>query len=95
MMKPTRPKIHIIDVSEPLFAFSDLIVRCGIQLHNAEVKYMVSDDLADCLTLPIGTCLKCSDMEPAGEYERRYIYGLVEAQEERDANWELEVEGVA
>lgn len=93
-MKPTRPKIHILDVDEPLFAFRDLVCRCHIVLHNAEVKYLVQQDVRECMLAPIGMCQACWEDAPTGDRERRYEYGLVEAQEARDVVPE-EAEAVA
>ena len=85
-MKPTKPRIHLLDVAEPLFAFRDLTVRCGVTLHNAEVKFMVEQDIATCMLPPMQTCMKCWDAAPeTAEAKRRYEYGLVEAQEARNA----------
>jgi len=43
-MKPPRPKVHLLDVSEPLLAYHNLICRCGITLRNAQPKFMLSQD---------------------------------------------------
>lgn len=80
-MKSPRPKIHLIDVDEPLFAFRDLVMRCETVIHNAEVKYMVEAELSIYVMPPPGMCTKCWDNPPIGDEARRYEYGLVEAQE--------------
>lgn len=87
-MRQPRPKIHILDHDEPLFTFRNLTCRCGITLLNAEVKFMVESDVADCMLSPIGSCTTCLDAKPEGEEKRRYEYGLVEAQEARNVSRE-------
>ena len=92
-MKPPRPKIHILDCEDPLFAFRDLAVRCQTVLHNAEMKMSASSDMQEYLMFPMGTCLECLDAAPVGDDKRHYIYFLVEAQEEK--HFQSEYEAVA
>ena len=94
-MKPPRPKIHLLDVDEPLFAFHNLIVRCGATLKNAEMKFSAAHDMSEYLLTPLGTCLQCIKEAPTLEAERHYLYGLVEAQEEKHFQSEEELEAVA
>lgn len=43
-MKSPTPKIHLLDVHEPLVSFSELEMRCGAILENAQNEFMVSGD---------------------------------------------------
>ena len=94
-MKLPRPKIHILDCEDPLFAFRDLVCRCGITLHNAEIKISAAQDMSECVLVPPGTCLECRQAEPVGEATRMFIYFLVEAQEEKDYRTEEDLAVVA
>ena len=76
-MKEPRPKIHLLDVSEPLETWSGLIVRCGKVLQNAHAEFMFVEGY-DLPVQTIRSCSRCWALEPAGEEKRRYVYGLVE-----------------
>lgn len=85
-MKTPRPKIHLLDVSEPLLSYFGLVCRCGITLKNAQPKFMWTEDIAKELNVPLpGVCRDCQHLRPADEDKRTYVYGLVEAQEEKDS----------
>ncbi len=93
-MRNPRPRIHLLDVDEPLLAYCNLIVRCNLTIRNAAPEFMVSETAADSAELCIPTrfdeCLKCKQSKPTGGEKRHYVYGLVEAQEEKDSERELE-----
>ena len=96
-MRPPRPKIHMIDVSDPIFSFHNLIVRCQVTLRNAEVKMMAASDTAENCLPPIGICKKClGEYQPTGEALKTtyYTYWLVEGEEEK-AFKSQELEAVA
>ena len=82
-----RPKIHLLDVSEPLLAFHDLQMRCGAVLHTAVAKFMEAEDLPNVMkpsTAPMkisGICIKCMGLPPQGADKRQYVYGLQEGEE--------------
>jgi hypothetical protein len=80
-MKSPRAKIHLLDVDEPLLAYHNLIVRCGLQLFQAEPKFMWTEDVSDDFRLPLGTCKACMEIPFTGEEARHYCYGLIEGQE--------------
>ena len=88
-MKTPRPHIHLLDVDEPLLAYCNLVMRCGLTLKNAQPKFMFTEDVARALNVPLrGVCSKCIRLYPAPADKRTYCYGLVEAQEERNAEEE-------
>lgn len=82
-MKSPRPKIHLLDVDDPLLAYHQLVMRCGVTLRNAVPKFMAAEDMP--IPLPVGTCLRCLKNFPEAVDQRKYCYGLVEAQEEKDS----------
>lgn len=88
-MKPKRPTIHLLDCGEPLLAFHELTVRCGITLRNAKPKFMRDEELRAEIVLPSGVCIECMRKAPATNDDRReYLYGLCDAQPARDAETE-------
>lgn len=82
-MKPVRPKIHVIDLAEPLLCFSDLIPRCGVTVKHAEPVFMLAEDEGIVFTFPMRTCMTCLRQEPKGESKRQYVYGICEAESAR------------
>jgi len=85
-MKPPRPKVHLLDVSEPLLAYHNLICRCGITLRNAQPKFMLSQDwIVKRFSTIDGICSNCAQDEPTADDKRHYVYGLCEGQEERNS----------
>jgi len=84
-VKQTRPKLHLLDAAEPLLGFHGLICRCQTELHTASPQFMVTEEWDGILPSSVSVCRKCQEMKPQGEEKRRYIYGLCEGQEERDA----------
>lgn len=87
-MKERAPRIHLLDVAEPLLGFHGLIVRCGIELRNAKPKFQIIEELSENFFLPLTTCTKCRTLVPIGEDKRHYLYGLIEAQAGQDAEAE-------
>lgn len=86
-MRPPRPRIHLLDLDEPLLAFRDLVCRCQAVLKNAQPEFMAVNpeltfELMELLALRL--CTECRKREPVGADKRRYCYGLVEGQEERN-----------
>jgi hypothetical protein len=86
-MKPPKPKIHLMDVSEPLLCFSGLVMRCGAVLHSAEMVY------ARAVGEPvdvnrIGYCTECLMKPPSGEAKRTYEYGLREKEKKGETESE-------
>jgi hypothetical protein len=79
-MRPPRPRIHLLDTDEPLLAYHELIVRCGLVLKNAEPKFMWAEDVSEAFRVPLGTCRSCMELPQTGENARHYCYGLVEGQ---------------
>lgn len=88
-MKKPRAKIHLIDVSEPLIAFSNLEMRCGVTLRTASPNFMLTDEFLDSPNLwPVrmgSVCKECLEKIPNGAASRHWIYGLSEAQEIKDS----------
>src|SRR5713226_790171 len=85
-MKTPAPKIHLLDVDEPLVCFNGLKVRCGLELAHAETRYMFGNsgdamaDMSDRLWMQ--TCKECMRLPPATpEEKRKYLYGLIEGME--------------
>ena len=82
-MKPIAPKIHLAYFSDPLTSYRDLTVRCGAVLKHADPKWMFEEGLEDgvrWMELERRSCRKCV-LGLTGE-PLRYLYGLVNAQEE-------------
>lgn len=81
-MKQPKPKLHLLDVSEPLLAYHNLIVRCGKTLRNAEPLYMVDRELLADISRPNWMiCKECRLIMPDSGESSRYEYGLREAEE--------------
>ena len=80
-MRSPRPKIHLIDVAEPLLCFCRLLCRCGQEIRNAEMVFGIGMDECAPFTFPIRTCRECLTKSPQGDDRRRYVYGLIEAEE--------------
>jgi hypothetical protein len=80
-MKPTRPKIHLIDVDDPLLVFCGLRMRCGAEILHAAPVFMLTEGIAT--IWPAQTCQRCIHLAPVGWDKRHYLYGLVEAQAEK------------
>jgi hypothetical protein len=84
-MKTPAPKIHLLDVDEPLVCFNGLKVRCGVELAHADTRYMfgegaTEDDISE--RLWIQTCKDCWNLPPANAADKRkYVYGLMESHE--------------
>lgn len=83
-MKARAPRIHLLDVSEPLTKYTEVTVRCGEILKDALPKFMFEFGvMGGPAYLPLMTCRKCLSA-PMGEVEPEkivYLYGLVNAQE--------------
>lgn len=94
-MKSPRPKIHLLDVSEPLLAYHEIEMRCGVVLKNAQPKFMFSHDVRHEVSLPLGLCRKCMEKAPVISDDPYYHYGLVEAEEEKQFHEDIEGELVA
>ena len=43
-MRVPRPKIHLIDVPEPIVGFKDLRARCGVVVTNGELIFAYTAD---------------------------------------------------
>ncbi len=88
-MKKPRAKIHRIDVDEPLLAFANLEMRCGVILRTASPNFMLTDEFLDSPNLwPVrmgSLCKECMNLIPKAEASRHWIYGLSEAQEVKDS----------
>lgn len=86
-MKTPKPRVHLIDIAEPLLAFRQLSVRCGLTLQNAAPQFMLTKEANFDAKYALfrGICRECVDAEPTPEAKRSYIYGLVEAQELKDS----------
>jgi len=82
-MKEPRPKIHLLDVSDPLENWSGLVVRCGRVLNNAHAEFMFVEGY-DLPFQTLRSCSRCWALEPAGEEKRHYVYGLVEGQTQEE-----------
>jgi hypothetical protein len=83
-MKTPRPKIHLIDVSEPLLGFHNLVMRCEHVLTQAEIIWMVRDDYATALPSEQAgqLCRKCiRDVVPYASSGRVYSYACIEGAE--------------
>jgi hypothetical protein len=97
-MKSPRPRLHLLDVDEPLLAFHDIECRCGIVLHSAVPKFMEATDLPEAVRPTnwaslLGICSTCLDAAPRSEASQRlYTYGLLEGEESmRESVEEAEV----
>jgi hypothetical protein len=74
-MKTPRPKIHLIDVSEPLLGFHNLVMRCEHVLTQAEIIWMVRDDYATALPSEQASsgrvysyaCIEGAEAQPSAE----------------------------
>ena len=84
-MKLPKPKIHLLDCSEPLLGFHGLICRCGVELRNAKPKFQLVEDLAENFLMPLTVCRECLNLGPKESLDKRqYLYGLIEGQSARD-----------
>lgn len=83
-MKTPAPKIHLLDIDEPLLAFSNLTVRCGIVLQNAKCRFMRAEEMRIDMPIPFGVCHRCQRIIPEKTDKREYLYGLIEGQAARD-----------
>lgn len=98
-MKAPRPKIHLADRDSPILDYSNVEVRCGTVLQNGLPKFMFADGLEHDVKIP-GLCVRCERVGPIWRNSldmlkpkppgMDYLYGLVEAQEERDAERQAE-----
>jgi len=84
-MKETAPKLHLIDVDEPLQCFSGLIVRCGLTIAHGEAKWMLSEDFHSMVKIESGdfqrgVCRACIFLEPVGDAKRSMLYGIIDKQ---------------
>lgn len=83
-MKPHTPRVHLLDVAEPLLTFCNLRVRCGKTIANAEMRFALhEEDLTEHDDLPIATCGECILLPPEREFRRVYIYGIRDRAEVR------------
>lgn len=86
-MKAPKPKLHVINVSEPLLCFNGLVMRCGLELKEAEIVWMVREDhWADISfhgLIASRFCKACWYPKLEQSTDRRYSYACVEAAEER------------
>lgn len=81
-MKLPRPRIHVLYVSEPLLAYSNIVVCCELTLKNATPLYMCEQGIADEIKRPFGICLACKRNQPTVRDEStRYEYGLMNSEE--------------
>lgn len=87
-MRASRPRIHLLDVSEPLLGFHSLICRCGVELRNAKPKFQLVEDLAENFLMPMTVCKVCRTLGPSAGEKRHYLYGLIEGQAGQDAEAE-------
>lgn len=85
-MRSRRPRIHLLDVSDPVDTWSGLIVRCQRVIRNGKPKFMAESSYQNWLVLPLNTCRKCVGLPPGltpEQFEKpHFMYGVVEAQEE-------------
>jgi hypothetical protein len=87
-MKTRAPRIHLLDTELPLMNYVGVAVRCGEVLPNAEPKFMLTEALFED-ELPRFTMQVCKNCYvAAARWERRYLYGLVNAAAEEAANLE-------
>lgn len=77
-MRPPYPKVHLLDVADPLLCFVSLTARCGARIEQARCVFMVSGQVSDEMELPRATCPDCRDMVPAGDELRHYVYGIAD-----------------
>ncbi len=87
-MKPPSPKLHLLDVSEPLLSFSNLEMRCGIVLKNARMMFGRVEELKAEMSLPFNVCIKCLQLNPPPSEKREYLYGLIEAERGQEVKGE-------
>jgi len=82
-MKPPRAKIHLLDCSEPLTKYTEVTVRCGRVLANAEPKWMFAAGEILPEFPPLQMCNYCLGIPWDGPTiaRTRYVYGLVNSQE--------------
>ena len=78
-MKFPRPKIHILDVSDPILKYENLASRCGVVIKNGKPEFMYGEDTPR--VYQIGTCGKCICLPPQIQASPRYEYGVREAEE--------------
>lgn len=99
------PKIHLLDVDEPLLAYCNLVMRCGVVLPQAEFRWAFNlESLQYRQELAIraaggddpeegpefrNICTRCVKAEPIGDERRKYMYGLVNAMEARMVGGEV------
>ena len=88
-MKPRAPRIHLLDTELPLMNYVGIPVRCGMVLRNAEPKFMFEEEMGGEIWggYPRQTCTSCrqSNIERFSRSGKRYLYGLVEGQENKIA----------
>jgi hypothetical protein len=88
-MKPTTPKLHLVDVSEPLLVFSGIVARCEKVIQQGRMEIGVSSNvLSERPTeqefFPAGTCRACLKIGPIIPEGAKLYYtvGLVDIREE-------------
>ena len=78
-MKIPRPRIHLVDVCDPLLNYSDLTGRCGANIAHGEPKFMFTEDSPR--VYQVGTCRHCILGGVSVSKGKRYEYGIMEAEE--------------
>jgi hypothetical protein len=73
-----KARIHLLDCSEPLISFHRLIVRCGVEIENAQLMFGWVEELESEMNLPFNLCPNCVLRTPFGSEKRRFLYGLIE-----------------
>jgi len=84
-MKARATRIHLVDVSDPIVRFHDLLARCGETVKNGELVFAYTAESPR--VYQVGTCRACMYRTP-GYFRRRYEYGIREAQEALQAKAE-------
>ena len=77
-MRLPRPRIHLVNCASPLHDYSDLTGRCGERIINGEPRFMYTEDSPR--VYQIGICRKCILLPPQIQVDRRYEYGVIEAE---------------
>jgi hypothetical protein len=83
---------HFCDSDEPLKEGFDIIANCGALVPNAEFVFLWNnDEFPEFLSVSMTRiCRTCAQLE----LEKRYVYGIIAAQEILDATCD-ELEAVA